>query len=212
MKTRSTPSLRRLLLKITYYSSYTDQIFEMEKALARKPETFQIDIIGSGELSPDTALLMRSVLLKRPPRTHLVTNARSSLQNGSVLVWLLGDTRLIREDAKLFLRRPAVVGEDEDDEAWKREDSNTSDQDPEEVDYAQVLQHINEFLPVKELVGRAIDVRVLKQFGLVDSQKVDTFLAAAFEQSKPATGPPQRKPEKSPPQPLPEFPRPDSTV
>jgi len=31
MKTRSTPILRRLLLKITFFAHYTDQIYDMEK-------------------------------------------------------------------------------------------------------------------------------------------------------------------------------------
>ncbi|HEY5912792.1 MAG TPA: hypothetical protein VJA21_19500 [Verrucomicrobiae bacterium] len=63
MKTRSTRSLRRLLFKIRFFCDYADQIGQLEKALARKPEKLQLDIIGSGELSPDTALLMRSVLV-----------------------------------------------------------------------------------------------------------------------------------------------------
>jgi len=38
--------LRRLLLKITFFAHYTDQIYDMEKAIARKPRKFQIDIVG----------------------------------------------------------------------------------------------------------------------------------------------------------------------
>lgn len=199
MKTRSTRSLRRLQLKITYFSSYTDQVYEMEKVLARKPEKLQIDIIGSGELSPDMALLIRSVLLKRSPQTHLITNARSSLQGGAVLVWLMGDTRLIREDAKLYFRRPNKQEEDEED--WKGDESKDCDVDLEEVDYAQVLQHIDNFLPVKELCGRPLNVAVLRQFGLVDNEKVDQFLASAFGKSdgpseidRPGPEPKQEKP------------------
>ena len=180
MKTRSTRSLRRLQLKITYFASYTDQVYEMEKALARKPEKLQIDIIGSGELSPDMALLIRSVLLKRSPQTHLITHARSSLQGGAVLVWLMGDTRLIREDAKLYFRRPNKQEEDEDEEDWKGDESKDCDVDLEEVDYAQVLQHIDNFLPVKELCGRPLDVEVLRQFGVVDSERTDLFLHSVF--------------------------------
>ena len=201
MKTRSTRSLRRLQLKITYFASYTDQVYEMEKALARKPEKLQIDIIGSGELSPDMALLIRSVLLKRSPQTHLITHARSSLQGGAVLVWLMGDTRLIREDAKLYFRRPNTQEEDEDEEDWKGDESKDCDVDLEEVDYAQVLQHIDNFLQVKELCGRPLDVQVLRQFGLVDNEKVDQFLASAFgnfkgpsEIDKPGPEPKQEKP------------------
>jgi len=86
MKPHTTRSLRRLLLNITFFSHYTDQIFQLERALARKPERFQIDLVGSGEIPPDAALLFRSVLLRRSAQTHLVTNARSSLQGASVLV------------------------------------------------------------------------------------------------------------------------------
>ena len=190
MKTRSTRSLRRLQLKITYFASYTDQVYEMEKALARKPEKLQIDIIGSGELSPDLALLIRSVLLKRSPQTHLITHARSSLQGGAVLVWLMGDTRLIREDAKLYFRRPSKQEEDEDEEDWKGDESKDCDVDLEEVDYAQVLQHIDNFLPVKELCGRPLDVQVLRQFGLVDNEKTDSFLNSVFTRRDSSNEPP----------------------
>ena len=190
MKTRSTRSLRRLQLKITYFASYTDQVYEMEKALARKPEKLQIDIIGSGELSPDTALLIRSVLLKRSPQTHLITNARSSLQGGAVLVWLMGETRLIREDAKLYFRRPNKQGADEDEGDWKGDESKDCDVDLEEVDYAQVLQHIDNFLPVKELCGRPPDVEVLRQFGLEDSERTDLFLHSVFASRDSTNEPP----------------------
>ena len=59
-----------------------------------------------------------------------------------------------------------------------------SEVDPEEADHAKVLQHINEFLPVKELVGRVIDVPTLRQFGLAENDKLDAFLATAFAPSE----------------------------
>ncbi len=191
MKTRSTRGLRRLQFKIRFFCDYAEQIGQLEKALARKPEKLQLDIIGSGELSPDTALLIRSVLLGRSPKTHLITNARSSLQGGAVLVWLMGDTRLIREDAKLHFRKSNKEDED-DDEDWKDEKSDDSETDLEEVDYEQVLQHIDTFLPVKELAGRPVDLEVLRQSGLVDNEEVDHFLASAF--AKPSVNPESDKP------------------
>ena len=85
-------------------------------------------------------------------------------------------------------------------EDWKDGKSDDSEADLEEVDYAQVLQHIDNFLPVKELAGRPVDLRVLRQFGLVDNEKVDHFLASAFarapvspESDKPG---PETEPEK----------------
>jgi len=97
-----------------------------------------------------------------------------------VLVWLMGDTRLIREDAKLYFR-PAGPFESADNgkPVWK-DRSFFKDDEVEESDYIRVLQSINEFLPVKELAGRPIEVPVLRQFALVDNEKVDHFLAATF--------------------------------
>ena len=46
------------------------------------------------------------------------------------------------------------------------------------------LEVINEFLPVKELADRLIGASVLRQFGLVENERVETFLATAFGKSK----------------------------
>ena len=54
----------------------------------------------------------------------------------------------------------------------------------EEEDYVRVLHAIDEFLPVKELAGRLVDVSVLKEFGLIDNEAVDGLLATAFGRVK----------------------------
>jgi hypothetical protein len=123
--------------------------------------------------------------VRRPANTRIITNARSSLQNASVLVWLLGDTRLIRDDARVYFRPLDLseVADTDEDETWKDRRLKLWDPpgiDPEEGDYARALELINEYLPVRELAGRLIEVPVLKQFGLVENEKVDRFLAAAF--------------------------------
>jgi hypothetical protein len=150
--------------------------------LAKKLASLHIEFIGPGELSADTALLMRSMLLKRSPRTRIITNARSSLQGATALIWLLGDTRLIREDARLIFR-PAgpFVDDGRPTTGWR----DFCDQhDMEEEDYIRVLQAMNEFLPVKELAGKPVEVSVLREFGLVDNQKVERLLATAFGRPK----------------------------
>jgi len=192
MKTRSRFSRRPLELKILAYGNhyYIERIARLEAALWKRPRSLQINMVGVGEIPADMALLIRSILRQRSPRTRIVTHARNSLQGGSVLVWLLGDRRIIREDARLFFRR-TTLSEDEAHKpvsAWKQEEPEYQDSfseiDPEEGDYARVLQLINEFLPVQELAGRLIDVPVLRQFGLVENEKVDSFLATAFGKRK----------------------------
>jgi hypothetical protein len=193
MKTRSKQGRRRFELRITYGSSYYIQrIAELEKILRRKPRTLHIEMVGVGEMSADSALLLRSVLVARSPKTRIVTNARSSLQGGSVMIWLLGDKRTIRDDAWVYFRRADLPEDAEADPNadWKQNEPRYRDSfsyfDPEEGDYARLLQVINEYLPVKELAGRLIGGSVLRQFGLVENEQVDGFLATAFGKSSEA--------------------------
>src|SRR5690606_33933291 len=103
-----------------------------------------------------------------------------------VLIWLLGDRRIIRDDARGYFRRANPSEDDEADQAdaWKQAEPNycdsLSETDPEEGDYQRVLELRNEFLPVKELAGRLLGVPVLRQFGLVDNEQLDQFLASAL--------------------------------
>jgi len=192
MKTRLKQGPRRFQLKIFSYgnSYYIERIEKLERMLSRKPRAVQIDMVGVGEIPADSALLIRSVLMARSSKTQIITNARSSLQGGSVLVWLLGDRRIIRDDARVYFRR-VELSEDESvepSEAWKDGEltyrDSFSEIDPEDGDYARMLQVINEFLPVKELAGRLVGVSVLRQFGLVENDQVDCFLATAFKKSR----------------------------
>jgi hypothetical protein len=186
MKKKSRPALRRFQVQAESYGNYVERIAELERTLAKKPRRLRIEIVGSREIPADVALRFRTALMKRSPRTRIVTNAHSSLQGGSVLLWLVGDSRTIRDDARLYFRRTTLSEEDEVQEngVWKDDEPRYRDSyswlDPDEGDYARVLQLINEFLPVREMGGRLIGVPVLRQFGLVENEKVDHFLAKAF--------------------------------
>lgn len=191
MKTRPTRS--QFQLKIMFgHAYYIDRVAKLEAAIRRRPRTLQINMIGDGEVPPDFALLIRSILLNRAPGTKLITNARSSLQGGSVLVWLMGDQRIIRDDARVFFKRNPLADEDPVEvyaglgaAAPKYKDSYTS-LEPEDADYERVLQLINEFLPVDEFAGRIVNVNVLREFGLIENQRMDSILAASFPKSESA--------------------------
>ena len=192
MKSKTKREAHRFPLSLLHYgnSYYIERIAALERALARKPRQLRIDMLGEGEIPADWALLIRSILKQHAAQIRVITNARSSLQNGSVLVWLLGDRRIIRDDARIFFRRADVSEEaiSKPEKVWDEDDmkyvDSYSEVDPEEADHAKVLQHINEFLPVKELVGRVIDVPTLRQFGLAENDKLDAFLATAFAPSE----------------------------
>ena len=186
MKKRSRRGLRHFQVEVSSYGNYVERIAELERALAKKPKVLHIELVGTGEIAADVALRFRAVLMERSPKTRIVTNARSSLQGGSVLLWLLGDNRTIRNDARLYFRRTTLSEDDEvpenggPDEPYR---DSYSWFDPEEGDYARVLELINEFLPVREMAGRLIGVPVLRQFGLIENEKVDNFLTTVFSKS-----------------------------
>ena len=186
MKKRSRQGLRRFTVEVRSWGNYVERIAGLERALAKKPRALQIEIVGTDEIPADVALRFRTALMERSPRTRIVTKAYSSLQGGSVLLWLLGDSRTIRDDARLYFRRTTWSEEDEvpenggDEPAYR---DSYSAIDPDEGDYARVLQLINEFLPVKEMAGRLIGAAVLRQFGLIENEKVDNFPATVFSKS-----------------------------
>jgi hypothetical protein len=189
MTKKSRQGLRRFRVEVRSWGNYVERIAELKRVLAKKPRTLQIEIIGSGEMPADSVLRFRAALMERSPKTRIVTNAHSTLQGGSVLLWLLGDSRTIREDARLYFRRTTLSADDEVqvNGAWKDEEpayrDSYSTMDPDEGDYARVLQIIDEYLPVKEMAGRLIGVPVLRQFGLIENEKVDSFLATVFSKS-----------------------------
>ena len=192
MKTQRAKRVCEFRLKLTGYgdSYYIKRALKLEAALKEKPKVIRLEMIGEGEIPADTALLFRSILIGRSPGAQLITYARSSLQGASVLVWLLGDQRTIRSDARVFFRRNPLADEDPVEvyagmgEAEPKYKDSYSSVDPEDADYVRVLEHINEFLPVSEFAGRVIHVSVLRQFGLVENEQVDSFLATAFGKSK----------------------------
>lgn len=187
MNIRSWQDRHRVQIRIMWRNDdwYIDRIQDLGQILLNEPEEVELELIGTGEIPADTVLVLRSVLMQRSPKTRIVTNARSSLQHAAVLLWLLGDERLIRDDAKLFFREADLPDEMPDKKKTDWKDKKTfldwlSDIDPEEADYARVLQLIDDYLPVSELTGRFIDVEMLRQFGLIESGKVDNFLATIF--------------------------------
>jgi hypothetical protein len=113
MKTNKRKYVIDFRFKLPAYDDvyYIKRTLKLEAALTRKPDILRLELIGGGEIPADTALLVRSVLMSRSAGIELVTNARSSLQGGSVLVWLLGDQRMIREDARIFFKRNPLADE-----------------------------------------------------------------------------------------------------
>jgi len=180
------------LLKLMRYrtSEACDAVRELESGLAKGPARFQIDLMGFGDIQPDMALQIRSALQERSPRTRVTTCARSSLRGSAVLVWLLGDHRLIREDARLFFRQPhegpSDVNSPVDEDGWQEREQPSLEElfeagdEVEKEDYRRVVSLIGNYLPVHEMAGQQLEFKTLKQFGLVESEGMDQMLNATF--------------------------------
>ena len=185
----------RFILKLMRYrtSEACDAICELESLLAKSPARLLIDLVGFEDIPPDMALLIRSVLEGRSPKTELTTSARSSLRGNAALIWLLGERRLIREDARLYFRRPqggtGAADSPEMAGGWQESDEPGLQQlieigdVVEEEDYRRVVALIDNYLPVGELAGKQIEVKTLKEFGLVDCDQLDQMLAVALLRS-----------------------------
>lgn len=188
-KKKNPRDLSKLVFQLSSWGSYLDETAELETLLAKKPAVLRLELVGVGEMPADTVLLIRSILLARPPKTRLITHARSSLQGAAVLVWLLGDQRLIREDARLCFRAAGPIENGESAESWQAPEP-ASEEELESPDYVRVLQLINEFLPVRELAGKSIELPTLRQFGLVDSDQLDGVLERLLNarEPRPASG------------------------
>src|SRR5690349_20736119 len=94
--------LRRFRVEVRSWGNYVEQIADLKRLLAKKPRNLQIEIVGTGEISADTVLRFRAALMERSSRTRILANAQSTLQGRTVLLWLLGDIRTIRSDARIY--------------------------------------------------------------------------------------------------------------
>lgn len=194
MKAKTNDGQFKAVIKLRPFGCYVDELYQLEACLAQKPKRLQLDLAGSGRMPSDTVLLMQSILLGRPRETQLVTNARSSLNGPVVLIWLLGDLRMIRPDARLYF---ASAGEFAERGAVWRERPCHEDDPFEDEDYLQVLRCINEYLSVRELADQPIAVPMLRELGLLDNETIEKLLASASQPQEEAPAKKEPVPESN---------------
>jgi hypothetical protein len=199
MKTRDSNGEAKFVLRMRPApAAYLDAVYDLENLLATGRRRVTVELIGTDEMPPDIALTFCDLLRRRQPGTELVTHARSSLLGSSILLWLLGDRRTIREDAVLFFDPAASCKPVQDGDQWDEATREQADVIFEDVFgrdlklqrevYAKVVQIIDQYLPVRDLAGKFIDVVILRQFGLLEDSPLDQELAAAFEKTPEPTG------------------------
>jgi hypothetical protein len=154
--------------------------------LATAPPQVTLRFVGIHEMGHDAALVIHDVLRQKAPTTVLVTEAWSSLFDGSGLLWLLGDRRRIRPTAWLFFR---AATSDEDDNPFLHPFDAIFVYPPLPVlpdrDHETVLRLAERYLPVRKMPGVPITTHMLAEYRLLDGQSTEGDQESSTRDGKP---------------------------
>jgi len=150
-------------------------------ALRNKPKALRLELVGAGEFSQDIVLAIHSLLIDaKKGGLKLTTQAHSSLYNGSLLLWLVGEKRIIRSNTAFF--EVDRTEDEEDDDLDFISEERTPFLNRREMVYQsnfkEIVRLIDEYIPVKELAGQRLEMKELSEYGLVDSESTDKQLLA----------------------------------
>jgi hypothetical protein len=141
---------------------------EIKRALSFNPQHLTIELIGIANPSHDGCMACFDLLQEEQQKgLKITTVARSSLMGGSVLVWLAGNQRKIRDNA-YFVLDPL-----EADPPWKEQSIWKSD-------YRELLGKMNQFFAVSEFIGKRRPLKELQDYGLMNSIQQEKKLASLF--------------------------------
>lgn len=158
------PGSQRLLLPLTRTEMVMHSAFaELIRRVHNRFERFELHLLGPGNILPDTALAISRVLQQRPADVTLEITAHSSLINADLLVFLAGDTRILRSDAWIVFEKPSSTPSSR----HARPGASGALCTGYQTDYHQVYDGITRILPA-QLAGRRIHASELSEW-LVDT-------------------------------------------
>lgn len=160
------------------------QLSLLENAVLQVPSELELQLIGPSVMASDRALLLYESLMQRSPATRLITYARSCLLDATVLLWLAGDERRIRETTWIqmdSLERLLDTEPWKNPEATRRRSISKFVTEPAWVtDYRTVARILNEYLPLEEVADRPLYHEELMELGLLTSCEEDSYLGNCF--------------------------------
>jgi len=164
------------------------QLSHLESAIEREPSLINLQLIGPSVMASDKALLLYDALMQRSPKTRLITYARSCLLDASVLLWLAGDERRIRETTWIqmdSLERLLDTEPWKSPEAARRRSISKFVTEPAWVtDYRTASRILNEYLPLEEVADRPIYKAELDEMGLLSKSGEEMILSKLFQGDK----------------------------
>jgi len=162
--------------------------------LASGPKQLVLRFVGPHNSRSDSALVLYDILAAQRNGVTVITEAWSPVIGPSILTWLAGDVRRIRNTTYLHFRSAQDIfsrknrcfpWEDDIDLFGEKAESEIN---LAEQDYNTVLRLIDEYFSVEQMAGKIITPDMLKEFGLLEKSPLDNFLRNCW--SKGATSVP----------------------
>ncbi len=151
-------------------------------AFSSGAKELRLELLGPGFLLHDHALMLFDELLNRPEGMKLHVHSRTSLADGAILLWLVGDTRTIRWDAWIQLS-PSPPLPDLIDDGGSSDAVQVTCEEPSHTDLRTIMTHMEEWLPVGEMAGLRLFKEDLEELGLLEDDASCRQLDALFEGS-----------------------------
>jgi hypothetical protein len=136
--------------------------------LSGADSSLQIDLTGPGSLMPDTALMIFHELRARPSSLRVHIHSHTCLFDGSILVWLAGNTRSIRPDA--WIQVSSISSFSRQKRATNRDYPGAvpAEEPAHETDLRSIMVHMDEYIPVAEIAGLRVFPKDLHDLGILD--------------------------------------------
>jgi hypothetical protein len=155
---------------------------KVKTAIEQKPTELLIELVGVGNISQDIALAIYDLVQDaKNSGLKVATVSRSSLYDGSLLLWILGDKRRIRSNTAFFQLDSLKRLEETDWSDCERVAIRTIKEPAWVCNYRQVVKILNQYIPVEELADRRIPMDILREYGLIDSEETDKELKNLFK-------------------------------
>jgi len=142
-----------------------DQIFNAFED--QNTEEVQVILAGSGMYDSDSSLALVELIEDQHRKTgkKVTTHLLTSIGIIDFFVWLRCgiNGRTMRSTARVWIKLPK----------WSRfsscrEEAESSDENEQRFDISNILERINEYIPLTECDGKYLNVMKLDEFGLLD--------------------------------------------
>ena len=157
-------------------------------AVKQQSRTLKLNLVGQHHLKQDTILAIWEILSGRDQTTKLITRTHSSLFDGTLLLWLMGDERIAREHAWFQIDSPKrLLAFDQDDFGLFDEENGKISPVKKKIlapytkDYLKIATLMNSYIPVEQLSDTQIDFADLVDYGLLFSTEEEAQFQNLFK-------------------------------